>query len=56
MSYYQLGHVVDDDQVGPGVSEAEVGLVVNATELTDPAEENTQRDTVTHSAIYIRAQ
>ena len=35
---YQLGYVVDDDQVGPGVPEAEVGLIINPTELTDPAE------------------
>lgn len=33
---YQLRYVVDDDQVGPGVSEAEVGFVINAAELTDP--------------------
>lgn len=35
---YQLWYVVDDDQVGPGVSEAEVGFIVNPTELTDPAD------------------
>lgn len=35
---YQLGYVVDDDQVGPGVPEAEVGLIINPTELTDAAE------------------
>lgn len=36
-SLYQLRYVVDDDQVGPGVPETEVGLVVNPTQLTDPA-------------------
>lgn len=34
---YQLGYVVDDDQIGPGVPKAKVGLIINPTELTDPA-------------------
>lgn len=38
MSYvnYQLGYVVDDNQVGPGISEAEVSFIINSTELTYP--------------------
>lgn len=35
---YQLWNVVDYDQVGPGVSEAEVGFIINPTQLTDPAD------------------
>lgn len=34
---YQLGYVVDDNQVGPGVPKAEVSFVINSTELAYPA-------------------
>lgn len=34
---YQLRYVVDNNQVGPGVSEAEVSFIINSTELTNSA-------------------
>lgn len=37
-SSHQLRDVVDDDQVGPGVPEAEVGFIINSTELADAAD------------------
>lgn len=36
-SLYQLGYVVDNNQVGPGISEAEVSFIINSTELANPA-------------------
>lgn len=34
---YQLGYVVDNNQVGPGIFEAEVRFIINSTELANSA-------------------
>lgn len=50
-SLYQLGYVVDDNQVGPGISEAEVCFIINSTQLANSAHKKhtTQEQTMTFS-------
>lgn len=52
---YQLGYVVDNNQVGPGISEAEVSFIVNSTELTNSARKKTHNTGTIHSFLFLLA-
>lgn len=50
--YYQLWHIVEDNQVGPCVCWTEIAFIIHSTQLTDPRKTKKQPQQTSIQTVY----